>query len=95
MLDIESSYVFKHQSRVIILHVYLFDEIHPSTIPNHSFSISTLIKGLRKLVKNYQYRERKRFLCPFDETYTQPILPNSNYYTKYEESWSKNAQDRE
>ena len=38
---------FKRQSSAITLD--LIDEIYPSSIPNHSFLISTLIQSLKKI----------------------------------------------
>ena len=41
---------FEHKSRAIT--VRSFDEIYPSTIPNHSLSVSTHLQSLKKIGQN-------------------------------------------
>ena len=86
----------------------LIDEIYSSSIPNHSFIISTLIQSLKKIGKKIiKIESGNEFLtsikghnsglnCQNLHIYnSKPLLPNINSYTKFEENRSKTAQDRE
>ena len=106
MIKVESETNFERQSRAITLD--LIDEIYPSTIPNHSFLMSTLIQSLKKIgqkmlkiesgnefltsIKGHNSGLNRRNLPIYNP---KPHLPNINSYTKFEENRSKNAQDRE
>ena len=86
----------------------LIDEICPSTIPNHSFLISTIIQSLKKIsqkmlkiesgteflisIKGHNSGLNRRNLPIYNP---KPLLPNINSYTKFEENQSQNTQDRE
>ena len=97
---------FWGQSRAITL--YLFVKIYPSTIPEHSFTISTLIPSLKKIGKGMPKIESENqmltsikgcnsvLICqnlPICNPRT--LLPNINSHSKFEENWFKNAPSRE
>ena len=48
---------------------------------------------------NFLHESKAITLCRFDEffpsTIPEPFLPNINYYAKFEENLSRNAQDRD
>ena len=98
---------FKRQSRAITL--YLFVKIYPSAIPEHSFTIMTLISSLKKIGKGMpKIESENQFLKSIKGRHSVLIcqnlpicnprtllLPNINSHSKFEENWFKNAPSRE
>ena len=88
--------------------LYLFVKIYPSAIPEHSFTIWTLIPSLKEISKGMPKIESETnfltsikgrnsvLICqnlPICNTRT--LLPNINSNSKFEENWLKNAPSRE
>ena len=88
------------ETRAITL--YLFVKIYPSAIPEHSFTISTLIPSLKKIGKGIPKIESKNqiftsikgrypvLICqnlPICNPKT--LLPNINSHSKFEDNWLK------
>ena len=80
----------------------LIDEIYSSSIPNHSFIISTLIQSLKKIgQKMLKIESGNKFLTSIKGHNSglncqnlpifnpKPLLLNINSYTKFEENLSK------
>ena len=106
MLKIESENKFlmsiKGYNSVLICQIY------PSAIPEHSFSILTLIPSLKKNGKGMPKIESENqlltsikgrnsvLICQNLPIYNpMTLFPNINSHSKFEENWLKNAPSRE
>ena len=78
------------------------NKIYPSSIPRHSFPISTLMQSLKKIGKEMPTIENEnQFLTSIKGQISvlicrslpicnpTTLLPNINSYTKFEENWLK------
>ena len=99
----------KPQSRAITLRS--FDEIYPSSIPNHSLPVSTNMQSLKKisqkLLKLESGIEKMQFLTSIKghnskvirrnlpSSNPKPLLADINSYAKFKENRSKTTQVRE
>ena len=98
--------MIESQSRAKTL--YLVIKIYPSAIPEHSFTISTLIPRLKKIGKGMPKIESENqfltsikgrnsvLICQNLPIYNpRTLLPDINSHSKFEENWLKNAPSRE
>ena len=86
----------------------LYVKIYPSAIPEHSFTISTLIPSLKKIGKGMpKIESENQFLMSIKGRYSvqncqnlpicdpRALLPNIISHIKFKENWLKNAPCRE
>ena len=100
--------IFSNQENHFETSLYVFVKIYPSEIPNHAFTISTLMPSSNKIGKRMpKIESEKQFLTsikgrncalicqnlPICDPRT--LLSNINSHSKFEENWLKNAPSRE